>query len=450
MKVTSEKTAPCEYLLNVEVESERLTKPLRQAASRLSKRRPLSGFRPGKAPYELAERTYGKAVVYDEMLNNIGDKLYQEALEEAEIEPYDRARFEIDQLEPLTLKITVPAQPQVTLGDYRKIKVKLAKPRVTKKQIAEALEQLQAEDTLWVPVERATQLGDQIVIDAKGVAADDHEMEQNDFTLEVTESLMPAEFRSHLLGIRPEETKEFDVTYPEDFRDPDLAGKQFHFRVLVRSVKEKELPALDDEWAQSRGDYETLDDLRKDIREKLQQSKRGQAKESATEEAVNALVEQATLEYPAVAVEHEASAMLQSTAGRLSQEGFTLEGYLNSSGRTLEEFREEIRPQAETRLKRSLVLAKFADAERVTLDKEDLDHEVDHISAEFGEQAEAVKDALRRDAVLRSMSGELYSRKVAEHLLALATGQAAPRADEAEEALVRESEAQESTEEAEV
>ena len=448
MKVTSEKTGPCEYLLNIEVESERLTKPLRQAAHRLSKRRPLSGFRPGKAPYELVELTYGKAIVYDEMLNSIGDKLYQEALEEAKIEPYDRARFEIDQLEPLTLKITVPTQPQVTLGDYRKIKVKQAKPRVTKKEIAQALEQMREEDTLWVPVERATQMGDQIVIDAKGVAADNEDMEQNDLTLEVTEALMPAEFRSHLLGILPEETKEFDVKYPEDFRDSNLAGKQFHFRVLVRSVKEKELPALDDEWAQSRGDYETLDDLRKDIKGKLQQSKRARAKESAIEEAVSALVEQATLEYPGVAVEHEASAMLKTTANRLSQEGFTLESYLNTTGRTLEQFREEIRPQAETRLRRSLVLAKLADAEGVTLEKEDLDREIDHLSAEFGEQAEAVKDALRREAVLRSMTGDLYSRKVVEHLLALATGQAVPRADQAEEAQEAESEAQETTEDA--
>jgi trigger factor len=150
LKVNTEKTAPCEYVLNVEIEPERLAQPLHQAARRLSTRRPLSGFRPGKAPYNLVERVYGKELVYDEMLNAMGSELYQEALKEAQIEPYDRAGFEIAQLEPLILKITVPTQPVVTLGDYHTIRVEPAEVVLTEEEVDEVLSNMQQDRALWV------------------------------------------------------------------------------------------------------------------------------------------------------------------------------------------------------------------------------------------------------------------------------------------------------------
>lgn len=423
LKVNTEKTGPCEYVLNVEIEPERLAQPLRQAARRLSTRRPLSGFRPGKAPYNLVERVYGKELVYDEMLNEMGSELYQEALKEAQIEPYDRAGFEIAQLEPLALKITVPTQPEVTLGDYHTIRVELAEVALTEEEVNEVLTEMQQDRALWVPVERGVQLGDQAVIDAVGTSDDGREVKQEDLPLEVTESLMPSEFRQELLGIKPGESKEFDVEYAEDFRDEDLAGRRVHFNVSVKVVKEKELPALDDELAQSVGEYETLDVLREDIRTKLLERKETETRDAAVDEALDALAEQANLEYPAIAVEHELDAMIQSTGNRLSQQGFTLEGYLYTTGRTLEQYREEIRPQAETRLKRSLVLVQFAQAEGIKVEKADIDREVDQMSAQFGEQADAVKTALSQGEAFRSITDGLFSRKVLDHLLAIATGQ---------------------------
>ena len=427
MEVTTEKVGPCEFVMSVSVEPERLAKPLRQAARRLGKRRPLPGFRPGKAPYEIAERAFGKAAIYDQMLNDKGDELYQEALAEAQLEAFAPARFEIEQLEPLVLHITVPTQPQVTLGDYGQIKVKLAKPRVSKKEVTQVLDKMREDSALWVPVERPTAMGDQIVIDAQGKADDGHEIEQNDLTLELTEALMPTQFRENLLGIAPEESKEFDFQYPDDFRDADLAGKSFQFHVLVKSVKTRELPALDDALAQTLGEYETLKDLREDVQQKLRERKQSEAKDAAIEQALSALVDQATLEYPAIAVEGETNSMIRSIANRLSEQGFTLEGYLNTTSRTLQGFRDETRPQAEGRLKRSIVLGKFAEAEDIKLEKADVDREVDQITESLGEEAESVREALTQEVVLQSISGGLYNRKVLERLLSIATGQAQPR-----------------------
>jgi trigger factor len=432
LEVTAEKTAQCEYVLNLKVEPERLEKPLRQAAQRLSVRRPLAGFRPGKAPYALVERTFGKELIVDEMLDKIGNELYKEALEQNKLEPYDRASFEIVQLEPLTLKVTVPTQPVVTLGDYSQIRVETSPVTVSDAEVQELLGDVQKQHALWVPVERAVQMGDQVLIDAKGTGTDGQNVDKEDLTLEVKDSLEPPDFRQNLIGILPGATKEFEVQYPADFGDADLSGKQVHFSVTVQSVKQKELPALDDALAQSAGTFETLEQLRADLRSRLQEQKEAQAKNAATDSALDSLLERAVLEYPAVAVEHEVMDMLASLGERLGQQGFTIEGYLHSAGKTLDQLRDETRPQAEKRLKRALVLAKFAEMEDVKVVQEDVSQEVVRVSQTYGERADAVRSALERPGVLNAIRSDLYNRKVLDHLMEMAAGKAQPRSKKTE------------------
>jgi len=440
LKVEKEKIGPCEYALNVEVEPDRLQQPLRQAAQSLTKRRPLPGFRPGKAPYHMVERMYGKDLIFDEMLARIGNELYQEALEQSQIEPYDRAQFEIVQLDPLILKVTVPARPEITLGDYHPISVSQAPVTVSEEEVDHVLAQIQDEQALWVPAERAVKMGDQVLIDAEGTTDDGHQVEQQDLTLEISEDITPPGFGQNLVGIEPGEGKEFDVEYPADFRDEDVAGKTVHFHVTVKAIKEKELPALDDELAQSLGQHETLDQLRAEIQEKLREHKETEAKDAAIEEALSALVEQATVEYPAIAVEREIDAMQRTLTDRLEQRGFTLDGYLHTTGKSLVQWREETRPQAETRLKRALVLAEFAlvlaefaEAEGIKVGEEEIKQEVDRLSVSFGEQADAAKAALSTGESLRSITNDVYRRKALEQLLGIATKQGPGSTDGEEE-----------------
>ncbi len=423
MEVEKEKTGPCQYKLTIKVEPERLRQPLRRAAQQISKRRPIAGFRPGRAPYAMVERVYGQEVIVDEMLAEVGNELYQEALEQSQIEPYTRAGFEIVQVDPLILEVTVPAEPEVTLGEYATIRVTQEQPSVTETEVEEVLSQLQDDQALWVPVERAIQMADQVQIDALGTTDDGRKVEQPDLTLEISEGMVPSGFGEQLLGIKPGESKEFDVDYPADFRDENVAGKTVHFQVTVKSVKEKELPALDDQLAQSLGQHETLDELRADIWEKLQQRKETEAKDEAIEEALSALAEQATVEYPAVAVEREIDAMQQTLSDRLEQRGFTLEGFLHTSGKSLTQWREETRPQAEMRLKRALVLGEFAKAEGIKVEAGEIQEEVDRLSQSFGERSNEVKAALSTGQPLLSITNDVYSRKAVEHLWSLATGQ---------------------------
>lgn len=423
MNIHKEKTGPCEYTLTIEVEPERLQKPLREAAQRLNRRRPIPGFRPGKAPYAMAERIYGKELIYDEMLYHVGNEWYQEALQQSQLEPYAQGQMEIVQLEPLTLKINVPVQPEVTLGDYHNIRVEPKSVEVQQAEIDEALAQIQESHAIWVPVEHAVVMGNQVLIDAVGTTADGQPVEQKDLTLEVSEDINPPGFGQNLVGMRAGESKEFDIEYPADFRDASLAGKRVHFEVTVKAVKEKELPPLDDALAQSVGSYETLAELRAYIAQELRKRKEEEAKGAALEEALDALVEQATLEYPAIAVEREIDAVIRSRADNLSQQGFTLEGYLQIIGKTLTQLRAELRPQAEKRLKRSLVLSKFAEVEGITVEEQEIDQEVNRLSESFGQRAEAVKTALSAEGPLRSIANDVRRRKALERLLAIATGE---------------------------
>ncbi|MGQ9492840.1 MAG: trigger factor [Anaerolineae bacterium] len=423
MNVNKEKIGPCEYALTIEIEPERVEKPLREAAQRLNRRHPIPGFRPGKAPYHLVERTYGKELIYDEMLNRVGNDWYQEALQESQLKPYALGQMEIVQLEPLTIKISVPVQPEVTLGDYLSIRVEQKAVEVLPSEVEEALAQIRESQAVWVPVEHAVEMGNQVLIDAVGKTADGRTVEQHDLTLEVSEEITPPGFGQNLVGIKPGESKEFDVEYPADFRDVDFAGKRVHFHVTIKAVKAKELPPLDDALAQSVGSYETLAELRARVEEELRKRKEEEAQDEALDKALDAMVQQATLEYPAVAVEREIDAMIESLTDNLSQQGFTLEGYLQISGKTLSQLRAETQPQAEKRLKRILVLNKFAEAEGITAESEEIEQEVSRVSDSFGERAEAVKAALSTEKSLRSIASDVRRRKALERLLAIVTGQ---------------------------
>jgi trigger factor len=423
LKISKEKTGPCAYTLNIEIESERIQEPLRQAAQRLSKYRPLAGFRPGKAPYNMVERAYGKDMIYREMLDKVGNDWYKEALKESELEPYTQGEMEIAQLEPLTLKVNVPVEPQVTLGEYTKIRVKQKAARVTKAEVGEALAQIQENNAVWQPVEQPVQTGNQVVLDAVGKSEDGKPVEQRDLTLEVSEQMVPVGFGQNLAGMKSGETKEFHVDYPADFRDENLAGKRVYFSVTVKSVKQKELPALNDELAKGAG-AETLSDLHVKIKEELHKHKEETAREEALDKALSALVEGASLEYPTVAVEQEIDDMMESLTNRLTQQGFSLDGYLQMVKKTLPQLREERRTAAEERLKRGLALIKFAEAEGIKVEPQEVDQETARFAEAFGDQAEGVKAALATEKWRRSMTSDVFRRKALDRLLAIATGQA--------------------------
>ncbi|MBC7263468.1 MAG: trigger factor [Chloroflexi bacterium] len=424
MKVTSEKVGSCEYRLTIEVEPERLQEPLRQAARQINQRRPIPGFRPGKAPYEIVVRTFGKEAIYDAALDAIAPDLYEEAIQQSGLEPYALPRLELESIEPLILKATVAVQPVVTLGDYRSIRMTPEKVVVQPQQVAQALANLQEEQAEWVPVERRAANDDLIVIDMQGQKSDGTVVNQESEEIILSEELSPPAFREGLIGLAAGDEKDLAIQYPEDFDNPALAGQEVRFHIRVQAVKEKRLPPLDDDFAKAVGEHETLEQLRETLRSRLQAQLEAESEREFELNVLDAAVNQAQLEYPGLAVERELDHMIEDYKRRVTRQGLPWENYLSLIKQTEEGLRESMRETAERRLQRALVLGKIAEIEGIEVTDEDVDVEINQRAEPFGENADRMSKLLRSESLLPLIRSDLFTRKTIERLVQIAKGEA--------------------------
>ncbi len=406
------------------MEPERLQEPLRQAARQITQRRPIPGFRPGKAPYEVVARIYGKEAIYDAALDAIAPDLYEEAIQQSGLEPYALPRLELENIEPLILKATVAVQPVVTLGDYRSIRMTSEKVVVQPEQVAQALADLQEEQAEWVPVERRAADGDLIVIDMQGQKADGIAVSRESEEIILSEGLSPATLRDGLIGLAAGDEKDITVQYPEDFDNPDLAGQEIRLHIRVQAVKEKRLPPLDDDFAKAVGEHETLEQLREALRSRLQAQLEAEAERQFELNVLDAAVNQAQLEYPGLAVERELDHMIEDYKGRVVRQGLLWENYLGLIKQTEEGLRESLRETAERRLQRALVLGKIAEAEGIEVTDEDVDVEINQRAEPFGENADRMSKLLRSESLLPLIRSDLFTRKTIERLIQIAKGEA--------------------------
>jgi len=359
--------------LTIEVDEERTEQALRDAARRLSRQMNIPGFRPGKAHYNVVARYLGKEVLYQEVVDKLGDAIYKEALEEIGIEPFAQATLTEYKTEPLVLKLVVPLPPVVELGDYRQIRLEADEEAITEEEVNLALSRIQEQNTFWEPVERPAQWGDLAIVDIEGTIGGETIVrnERKELILE-TNSVDPLPgFADELLGMAVREQREFTLTYPDEFEDRDLAGRQVHFRVYLQDLKQPVVPDIDDDLARAFGNYETLEDLKAELRRELQTK----VEEEFANRALSALVERAQIAFPPVMLEREIDDWLKRFEQGLKQQNLNLQNYLAMRKLSEEEFRREISPQVEAALKRSLALGKLAELEGVDLDSEEVANE---------------------------------------------------------------------------
>ncbi|MBN1401008.1 MAG: trigger factor [Anaerolineae bacterium] len=427
MKVSTEPVGTRQVALTIEPDPERIQNAMRRAARNLSRLRPVRGFRPGRAPYAMVERMLGREMILNEALNDIAQDLYREAVEEAGIEPYNRPQLEVQSQDPLTLTANVALVPVVTLGDYAAIEIE-PEPAVSvsEEQIDEQVELVRRRFAEHEPVERPVQMGDQVVCSIQGVADGETVVDQSNATLQVTDELTPAGFAEALVGMSADEERTFSLTYPEDFEDEDLADKNVAFTVKMITVRQTNLPAVDDDLAKMAGDYDTLAELREGLAEDLRQRLESEARQREAEAALAALLEQASVEYPALALENEVEAALERQRANMQQMGFTFEAYLRMTGTTEEAFRERVRPGAERALLRRLVLSEYARAEELTLSEQELNAEMQgfymRMAAAYGERAEEMMQQAGGRDLLGQLYGDALMRRAMRHLTAKATG----------------------------
>jgi trigger factor len=413
--------------MTIQLGPERTEEALHRAARQVSQRAKIPGFRPGKAPYSTVLRMFGRDALLGQIMDEMGDEIYKEALEVEHIEPYGRADLEDLKTDPVTFKLVVPLQPEAHLGDYRSIRVAAPEVSVTDADLDAVLERAADQRKTVQAVERAAALGDTVIVDIHGAAGDDTIMDNQDWevALEGGESGWLPGFDDAFVGMVAGDEKTFTLKYPEDsasrYRDQEAT-----FHATLKEVRAKARPAIDDEFARSLGDYADLAALRAETREEITRQRTTEAKEEFDDKAIEALVEQSTFGYPAAAVDDMIHEMLGELEARVSQVGYNLQDFLRLQGMTVEGYHEQLRPAAERRLKGRLALSEFANAEGITVSPEEGQAELDRIAgaAVDEDRAKSVRETLGSESGQRLINRDLRAKKALARLREIATGPA--------------------------
>ena len=441
MKVTTERQENCIVQLTISVDDQEENGYLRRSARALARSYRLRGFRPGKAPYNVVVQRLGMDTVRAQVIEQFGDEIFEQGLKESELEPMAQASLEEVTWEPLSLHLKVPIRPEVSLGDYRDIRVHWGVPDVTDEQMDEELLRLQKEQSEWRPDSRPAEEGDQVVLNITGTVEDEVVLENTGREMVLsTESPYPVPgFAEAVAGMEPGETKELDLTYPEDHYNAEIAGKEGHFVVALQEIRVEVLPAMDDEFAMTVGDYESLDDLKTKVRASLQEQAANRAEQEYEEQIWEKLSETAIVEYPEVMVDREVETMKTQFGQQLQQQGMDLDSYFKLTNTDEAAWAEQARPQGEERLTRSLLLAEVIEKEVLTVDAAEIDAEIEEMVAPLGEQAEQIREMFSSPGGKMSIMERLLSRRAIDQLKAIARGEEpekgkpAPADEEAEE-----------------
>ncbi len=382
MHVTATPAPKSTVELEIELPPERLDRAIKDAVQHLSRRTRVPGFRPGKAPRAVLERTLGPGAVLDDAVEHLVESAYREALVKEDLLPLTNADVDVVQAEegkPLIFKATVQVRPDVTLGDYRGFNFGPEIETIDDARVATVVEELRDQNATLTAVEdRGAKDGDYAVIAFVGTR--DGKPFEGGTTERMPlilgqERLIPG-FEANLVGLKPGGSTEFDITFPEDYGETELASQTVHFAVDIKELREKVLPELDADFLHQLGDFDDLDALRTDIRQRLEANAIDRARHDFADKIIEYAVANATVELPDVLIDQEVEVMHDEFRGQIARQGITEEAYLKVMEKTEADLHEQFRPNAEKRVKMLLVLSKVAEAEGVTIDDAAVDAEV--------------------------------------------------------------------------
>jgi trigger factor len=433
VKVTTEELPARQVRLEIEVDDSQQADAMEKAYRRLAPRVQIRGFRPGKAPRPLIEKQLGHHRILHEAVDILLPEVYKQALEENDITPSGQPVLEDfdDEAVPLVFKAVVPLQPVIDLGDYKSIRVAKDAVTVDEARVEETITSLRRQYGTVEPVDRAAAEGDRVSASVTAKVGDATIYQDEDVEFRLLPDLgLPGLFDA-VNGMKKGEQKQSSATLPDDFNDSRYAGKEVIYDVKVNEVKEEKLADLDDAFAQGVGEgFETVQALRERIRGDIEKGEQDVAMNKLQSEAVDALVAAASIEYPEVMVEHEVDHILEDQANLPATDPTAQQLYLSRLGKSEEEIRASVREDAEARLKRSLVLSQFADAENIVVEDADIESEIDTMLSGAGEQAAQLRPLFDNEQTRESMKRTLLTRKTLERLAELVGSDAAPAAAE--------------------
>lgn len=424
MKVTLERLPESRVQLEIEIDQDRLERSLDSAYRRIAAKSRFPGFRPGKAPRAVVERAVGRQGLIREALDKLVPDAYNEAIETEDVQAIGQPELEIQDLEPVRFLATVPVRPTVDLGEYKSVRVEREKQEVTPEMLEEQILLLRRRYATQVPVERPAQWNDILTGDVRGeVEGEEFVKDENaEFPLREGQNLFVPGLAEAFLGMGKGEEKTFELAMPEDFRSERLQGKQATFTLKVNEIKEEQLPEADDEFANqvNAEDFPTFEALKERITNDLQKSLDDQADAKQRNEAVDKLVEGASLEYPQLVVEREIDHLVRESMGN-DQQQFV--NYLRRLGKTEQEYRETLREAAEMRVRRSLALSQLAEAEGLDVTAEEIEEELDTLVAPMGDDAARFRQMFATEEGVATIRRNLISKKTLDRLAAIASGE---------------------------
>ena len=389
--------------LTIEVSAEEVEKALQAAYLKQRKNISVPGFRKGKVPRQMIEKMYGPEIFYDDAANALIPDAYAKAYDECELEIVSQPSIDVVQLEKgkaFIFTAEVATKPEVTLGEYKGLKVDKVSTRVTAKEVDAKLEEEQKKNARTITVEdRPVQDGDEVVLDyegfVNGVAFAGGKGENYPLTIG-SGSFIPG-FEEQLIGVEAEKEVEVNVTFPTEYHAEDLAGKEAVFKCTVHEIKVKELPELDDEFAAEVSEFDTLDAYKADIKAKIKEEKASEGKRKKEDQAVEKAVANATMEIPEAMIDTQVQQMIQEFSQRMQSQGLTMEQYFQFTGMTAAKMREEMRPQAVKRIETRLVLEAIAKAEKIEITDEKVEEEIAKMAEMYGMEVEKLKEYMGED-----------------------------------------------------
>lgn len=408
--------------LTIEVSAEELEKAIESAYQRQKSQISIPGFRKGKVPRAMVEKMYGTGIFYEDAANKLMQDTYPSAVDESGVDIVSRPTIDVVQIEkgkPFIYTAEVAVKPEVTLGKYMGVTVTKIDTSVTDEEVDEAIEKERNNNARTITVtDRPVQTGDTAVIDFEGfvdgVAFEGGKGENH--SLEIGSHSFIDTFEDQLIGKNAGDDVEVHVTFPEQYQATELAGKPALFKVKIHEIKAKELPEIDDEFAQDVSEFDTLAEYKEDLKKQLTEQKENEAKKTKEDEAIQKIIDKSKMDIPEAMVDTQCEAMIDEFAQRLAQSGLTMEQYMQFSGMTVDKLKEQVRPEALTRIQSSLVLEQIAKEENIEVSDEDVDARIEEMAAGYGMDADKLKEYMG-DAEKESMKKELAITKAVDLIM---------------------------------
>lgn len=424
MNVTTEKIENHKVVLTIEVPAEELDKGIKAACKSLANRVNIPGFRKGKAPRRILEMNIGKEAILDEAFDRVAQKAFDEALKQENLDPVDRPQVDIVTLEEgknVVFKATITPVPEVTLGEYKGLKVAKDAVEVKDEQVEEQVKNILNHHAKMVDAEEGATVAndDFITLDFKGevdgVAFAGGE--GKDYPLQIGSHSFIDTFEDQLVGLKVGEEKDVNVTFPEEYHAKDLAGKAAVFHCKINSIKHKEMPELTDEFVKASTSYESIEDMKAKLRENIEKNAQREADTKRRNEILKQATDNITVDIPEVMVENRVSNMIQELSVNLENQGMNLDAYLKYANMDMEKLREQYKESAAIAVKTDLMLDAVAKAEDIKVENADINAEIALLAATYGTTPQEVSKIIKKNHSIGNLVATVLHKKAANFII---------------------------------